>query len=188
MGIGDTIAPNSDQLDAVDLVAGPRTFTVDRAVVKDGDEQPVNIHLAEFPRPWRPGKSMRRVLVAIWGDDETTYAGRRITLWCDPRVRFGGAEVGGVRITHMSHLDKPRGVPLIVSRGKSGVYPVKPLAEAASEPLPRDPEPTAEQVDAATDRNQLQDMWRRSGPERRAQIEARVAELDTEPDATPPAA
>ena len=28
MDITDTLAPNSDQLDAVDLLGGPRTFTI----------------------------------------------------------------------------------------------------------------------------------------------------------------
>jgi hypothetical protein len=59
--ISDTLAPTSDQLDAVDLLGGPRTFTVAK-VTKGNPEQPVQIHLAEFPRVWRPGKSMRRVL------------------------------------------------------------------------------------------------------------------------------
>ena len=94
MDISDTLAPNSDQLDAVDLLSGPRTFTIEK-VSKGDAEQPVNIHLAEFPRPWRPGKSMRRVLVAAWGPDASAYVGRRVTLYCDPEVRFGGAAVGG---------------------------------------------------------------------------------------------
>jgi hypothetical protein len=95
--LSDTIAPKSDQLDAVDLLSGPRTFTIER-VSRNNDEQPINIHLAEFPRPWRPGLSMRRVLVSCWGKDAATYVGRRVTLYCDPDVQFGGAAVGGTRI------------------------------------------------------------------------------------------
>ena len=68
MDIGETIAPTSDQLDAVDLLSGARVFTI-QSVSKGSSEQPVNIHFTEFPRPWRPGKSMRRVLVACWGAD-----------------------------------------------------------------------------------------------------------------------
>ncbi|MGQ4828017.1 hypothetical protein, partial [Enterococcus faecalis] len=63
MDIDDTIAPKSDQLNAEDLLTGPRTFTVDRVQVPGG-EQPVNIHLREMPgRPYRPSKTMRRVLI-----------------------------------------------------------------------------------------------------------------------------
>ena len=66
MDITATLAPKSDQLDAIDLVGGPRIFTV-TDVTAGNPEQPVNVHLAEFDRVWRPGKSMRRVLAAGGG-------------------------------------------------------------------------------------------------------------------------
>lgn len=171
MDISDTLAPTSDQLDAVDLLGGPRTFTIER-VSKGNAEQPVQVHLAEFPRPWRPGKSMRRVLAACWGTDAAVYTGRRVTLYCDPDVMFGKDKVGGTRIKALSHIDGPKRVPLLVSRGKSATFTVEPLTEPAPTP-----EPTAEQVAACTDVNELRDMWQRSGPERRAQINERVTEL-----------
>ena len=125
--ISDTLAPNSDQLDAIDLhMSGPKVFTVSK-VSKGSAEQPVQIHLAEFDRPWRPGLSMRRVMVACWGPDANQYVGRSIKLWCDPKVAFGGQDVGGVRILALSHIDKPRGIPLLVSRGKSATYKVDVL-------------------------------------------------------------
>ena len=177
MDISDTIAPTSDQLDAVDLLSGPRTFTITK-VSRGTSEQPVQIHLAEFPRPWRPGKSMRRVLVAAWGPDAAVYVGRKITLYCDPNVKFGGERVGGTRISHMSHLPKGKriSVPLLISRGKSTMWTVEPLAETASPT-----EPTAEQI-AKADREQLAAWWR-AHPGLRKQIEARVAELTA--DAAP---
>lgn len=145
MDLTDTLAPNSDQLDAVDLLAGPRTFTIAR-VSAGNAEQPVNIHLAEFDRPWRPGKSMRRVLVACWGADASAYVGRRVTLFCDPDVKFGGEAVGGTRISALSHLDKPRTIPLLVTRGRSAPYKVLPLSGDA----PAAPPPSlAQRVDAA---------------------------------------
>ena len=68
-----TIEPRSDQLNADDLMTGPRTFTI-TDVTAGNPEQPVNVHLAEYPeRPWKPSKSMRRVLVAAWGPDTTAY-------------------------------------------------------------------------------------------------------------------
>lgn len=130
MDLSTTIAPKSDQLDAVDLVAGPRTFTV-KAVTEGNAEQPVNIHFVEFDRPWRPSKSMRRVLVAAWGADGSQYVGRKVTLFCDPDVTFGGIKVGGTRISHMSHLTKPLSVALLVKRGKTEIYEVQPLTEPA---------------------------------------------------------
>lgn len=128
MDISETLAPNSDQLDAVDLLGGPRTFTITQ-VTRGNAEQPVNIHLAEFPRVWRPGKSMRRVLAAAWGTDATVYVGRRVTLYCDESVRFGGKAVGGTRIKALSHIDQPKTVPLLVSRGQSAMFTVQPIKE-----------------------------------------------------------
>ena len=162
MDIGDTIAPTSDQLDAVDLLAGERTFTI--AKVSKGDaEQPVNIHLAEFPRPWRPGKSMRRVLVACWGTDAAVYVGRRVTLFCDPSVKFGGEQVGGIRIRALSHLDQARVIPLLVTRGRSAAFRVQPLREEPAREL--------------TPLERLRAEWKSADPERQKAIEAEVAAL-----------
>lgn len=136
MDIGDTIAPDSDQLDAIDLASsGPQTFTITKVVIKRG-EQPMDVHLKEFPRPWRPGKNQRRVLERLWGPTAGgAYEGRRVTLFCDERVKFGAEATGGVRISHMSHIgDKEREVAgLPVSRGKFGTYKVKPLTDDASQ-------------------------------------------------------
>ena len=167
LDISDTIAPNSDQLDAVDLLSGPRVFTIE-GVSRGNSEQPVQIKLAEFPRVWRPGKSMRRVLVAIWGPDASAYVGRRLTLFCDPEVRFGGAAVGGVRIQAMSHMPKKKSVPLLVSRGKSAMWPVEPLAD--------DVQPTpAPESDPRVDA--LRAEWFEADDERKKQIEAEVEKL-----------
>jgi hypothetical protein len=174
MDLTDTIAPTSDQLDAVDLLTGPRTFTIE-AVNKGDIEQPVQIKLAEFPRVWRPGKSMRRVLVAAWGQDSSAYIGRRVTLYCDPDVRFGGDKVGGTRISHMTHLKggKPLSVPLLISRGKSAMFTVQPFTE----PAPTPSGPTAMQVAATDDVDALRAMWNAASPALRKHIEARVTEL-----------
>jgi hypothetical protein len=129
MDLTDSIAPKSDQLDAVDLLSGPRTFTIEKVSANNPD-QPFNFHLAGFPRVWRPGKSMRRVIVAAWGSDAAKYAGQRVTLFCDSSVQFGGEAVGGTRISHMSGIDKPLKVPLLIKRGKSAMFTVQPLPAA----------------------------------------------------------
>lgn len=130
MDISDTLAPNSDQLDAVDLLSGPQTLTVDH-VTKGNAEQPIQIHFRDFPRPWRPGVNQRRVLGNVWGTDSTEWAGRRLTLFCDQEVAYGGQKVGGIRVSHMSHITKRTGTPIIPTRGKSIIYNVDPLRESA---------------------------------------------------------
>lgn len=130
MNIDDTIVPKSDQANADDFVSGPRTFTVAEVRRSESAEQPIEIVLKEFPagRPWRPSKSMRRVLVQVWGVDAAKYVGRRLTLFNDRTVTWGGAAVGGIRVSHLSHIDKPMTLALTVTRGKRAPYVVKPLA------------------------------------------------------------
>ena len=173
MDITDTLAPKSDQLDAVDLShSGPRTFTI-TDVSKGAPDQPVNIHLAEFPRVWRPGKSMRRVLAAAWGTNAQQWVGRRATLYCDPTVKFGGEAVGGIRVSHLSHIDKPTKVPLIVTRGKSAIFTVQPLADAPAASA------SALDIDTCTDQEALREAYHRTADEpTRARILARKAELE----------
>jgi hypothetical protein len=145
MDISTTIAPKSDQLNADDLIGSPRTVTITGVTRGDAD-QPVNITTAEFGdgRPFKPCKSMRRVLVTAWGPDASTYIGRRLTLYREPAVRFGGQEVGGIRISHMSHIDKKVVVALTVTRGKRAPFTV--------EPLPDDPPPLTQDEAAEFER------------------------------------
>lgn len=147
MGIADTIAPRSDQMNADDLLAGPRTFTITAVRVHEGGEQPVEVVLAEFPadRPWKPGKSMRRVLVALWGDDEQAYVGRRLTLYNDPDITFGPDKTGGIRISHASHIAGRKTMPLTVKRGSRKPFVVDKLPDAPTPAV----KPFAQQVDEA---------------------------------------
>ena len=129
MNLNETIAPDSTQLNAEDMLAGPITVTV-TGVEKGTPDQPVNILLAEFPdRAYRPCKSMRRVLVAAWGADASVYTGRRITLFCDPTVKWGGAAVGGVRISHLSDIKGRLTLSLTTTRGKRSPFTVDPLPD-----------------------------------------------------------
>lgn len=179
MDISDTLAPTSDQLDSVELTT-PRIFTVDK-VTKGSAEQPVNVWLVGFPRPWRPGKSMRRVLghPQVWGTDASKWPGRSVELFCDPTIPFGGKAVGGTRISRISHIDKPVKVPLLVTRGKTEMYVVDPLPDTA--PTPATPEPTAEEVAHCSDQAVLREWYQNASPERQAQILARKTDLDNEP-------
>jgi hypothetical protein len=127
----ESIAPRSDQLNSDDLLTGPVTVTITE--VRAGNpEQPVEVHLAEFPgRPYKPSKSMRRVMVQAWGAEASAYAGRRLVLFRNPEITFGRDKVGGIEISHMSDLPKRLTVSLMVARGKRKPFSVEPLAEPA---------------------------------------------------------
>lgn len=160
----DTIVPKSDQMNADDLMSGPRTFTIKEVRKSSSDEQPVDVYLAEFPqgRPFKPSKSMRRVMVNVWGPDAATYKDKRLTLYRDPAVRFGGQDVGGIRISHMSGIDKPMKLALTVTRGKREPYVVKPLADETPTSPAVSPELLAE-LTTTFDRKGIPDDARLAG-------------------------
>lgn len=133
MDITSTIEADSTQVNADDLVA-PRTVTI-TGVSKGTADQPVNFDLAEFPgRAYRPCKSMRRVLVMAWGPDAATYIGRRMTIYNDPSVKWGGQAVGGIRIKALSHIEKRLTMALTETRGKRTPFVVDPLPDASKQP------------------------------------------------------
>lgn len=123
------IAPKSDQLNADDLIGGPRTITITKVTGNEGNaEQPVNVFFeGDEGRPFRPCKSMRRVMVKIWGPDASKYVGHSMTLFRDPKVKWGGMEVGGIRISHMTGIDSTQVMALSESRQARKPYKVEPL-------------------------------------------------------------
>ena len=167
MDISDTLAPKSDQIDAVELADGPRTVTITN-VTRGSAEQPVNIHLAEFPRPWRPSKGVRRILAAAWGTDTTAWHGKRATIHLDQSVKYGGKAVGGIRVSALSGIDKPLTLPMIVTRQQIEQVKIAPLPDA-------DPVPSVDEIRAATTEDTLRSMWAAGGD--REEITRRLAEL-----------
>lgn len=183
MDLTNTIQAKSDQVNADDLISGPITVTVE-SVSAGSAEQPVDIHLVERPgKAYRPSKSMRRVLVACWGKEAANYAGRRMTLYRDPSVKFGGEAIGGIKISHLSHIEKRQSIALTVKRGQRQAHTVDPLPDAPT-PQPRQSLPTREEVAACDDLAQLQAWSAASSGARKAAIEARIGELMDEPEPT----
>lgn len=114
----DTIVPKSDQLNADQLLGGAMTIRV-TAVKRGSDDQPVTIHYEnDGGRPYKPCKSMRKVLIFAWGENGAAWVGRMMTLYNKRDVKWGGVEVGGIRISHMSHIDADIQLSLAATRGK----------------------------------------------------------------------
>ena len=125
-----SIVPKSDQLNADDLLIGPITVTITK--VRRGDkEQPIIVEL-EDRRPYKPCKTMRRILIAVFSDDPKTWSGQRMTLYCDPDVLWGGVKIGGIRISHLSGLEHPRTFMLTKSRGKRAEVTINPIVNTLS--------------------------------------------------------
>lgn len=125
--LSSTIKPKSDQLNADDLISGPITIKVTDVTSRAGD-QPIAINFKDDGgKPFLPCKSMRRVLVQLWGSDGKNYIGRSMTLYRDQKVTWGGAEVGGIRISHMSDLDGDKTIALTANKSQRKPYVVKKL-------------------------------------------------------------
>jgi hypothetical protein len=123
----ESIKPKSDQLNSDDLIAGPIDVTI--LDVKRGDEQqPVAVVIDGGYQPYKPCKSMRRVLVTLFGDNPKQWIGKRLRLFCDPSVKFGGVKVGGIRISHAT-IEQPKEVLLTVAKAKRSVFTVEPMPE-----------------------------------------------------------
>lgn len=134
-----TIAPKSDQLNSDDLISAPRTIVITKVVGCPSPEQPVAVHFeGDDGKPFKPCKSMRRVMVAVWGPDASQYAGRSLRLYRDPTVLWGGMEVGGIRISHMSHMERDTTMALTATKKARKPYTVKVLE--AEKPAPAAPD------------------------------------------------
>ena len=128
MNIGETIQPKSDQLNADDLIGGSKTIKISQIKVYDREVQPVEIsYEGDEGKPYKPSLGMRRVLVQLWGEDEQVYIGRLLTLYRNDSVKFGGYEVGGIRISHASDIKEPTRVLETVAKGKRQPITINPL-------------------------------------------------------------
>jgi hypothetical protein len=181
-----TIAPKSDQLNADDLIAGPRTIRITKVSANpESAEQPVSIfYEGDGGKPYRPCKSMRRVLVHVWGKDGNSYPGRSLTLYRDPDVTFGGLAVGGIRISNMSHIKEPQVMALTATKKSRKPFKVLPLIEKV-EPSPVDELPP-DPLDALRERVSavVQLLDKQHTPETVASVERRAAKVLADCDAT----
>lgn len=119
MDLSKTIIPKSDQLNADDLISGSKTIKIRDVKGGSDDAQPVCIYFyGDNNKPFKPCKSMRRVLVQLWGTDGLQFIGKRITLFRDDTVKWAGVDVGGIRISHVSHIPAAARVLVTASKNK----------------------------------------------------------------------
>jgi hypothetical protein len=169
-----TIEKKTDQLNYEDFLGGV-TRVVTIAGVKAGTkEQQYDIAIEGDKRVWRPAVTVLKLLVAAWGDDATEWVGRRAMLYGDPTIMFGRDRVGGIRVSHLSHIDGTLTATLTETRGKRKTHTVEPLPDAPAGP-------TATDVAASTDQAELRQWWN-AHPALRTVIEARVSELKASDD------
>lgn len=137
MDLRPTIVAKSDQLNADDLAGGSITIEVEKVTEGNSEQQPVNIYYKGCNnKPYKPCKSMRRLLVELWGHESDNYVGRLMTLYLDKDVKYAGVEVGGIRISHVSHINEPTRVLITTAKAKRRPVTIQPLKVTETKQLP----------------------------------------------------
>lgn len=156
--LGVTIIPKSDQLNADDLIAGARTIRIREMKQTDSETQPISIYFeGDNNKPYKPSKSMRRVLVQLWGTNGLEYIGRSLTLFRDETIKWASEPVGGIAISHASHIDGVKKVASTVSKGKKRLLTISPIDYVA--PAPIDPAKAIELLNTSKTLAELQANW-----------------------------
>jgi hypothetical protein len=131
--IRQSIVPKSDQLNADDLVSGPITVRIER--VRSGDrEQPIIVEISGYPgRPYKPCKTMLRILSTAYTIDAKNWIGKSMTLYRDPNVLWGGVRVGGIRISHLE-IPETTAFSVTLSRTKRVEVTIHPIVVQSHQP------------------------------------------------------
>lgn len=125
--ITDTLQAKSDQLNSDDIISGPITVKITK-VNKTRTDQPITINYeGDQGRPFKPCKTVRRILSRAWGTDASKWIGRLMTLYCEPSVKWAGKEIGGIRVSHLSHINETLQIKLSETRGMKKPHTVHPL-------------------------------------------------------------
>lgn len=172
------IAPKSDQLNADSLITGPMTIRIRDVKVRDG-EQPIWVYFdGDNNNPWKPCKTAARCLASIWGSNAAQWIGMHCTIYNDPTVTWAGAAVGGIRVSHMEGLDKPRTLQLTKTRGKKGAVTIQPLLTESSTAINPDAAQT-EAREAAKQGRTAFNAWWKENQDKRDAVKPIMEELKT---------
>lgn len=162
MDVSETILAKSDQINAIDLAEPVIVTVVD---VKRGPaDQPVHIITDKYgpERPFKPSKTVRRDLVKAWGKEASGWVGRSMEIYNEPTVLWAGKPVGGIRVSALSHIEKPTETAHTITRGKYLQVTIRVLQTA---PVV-DPEAVAkvlDSIDQASSIEALKTAWQLAG-------------------------
>jgi hypothetical protein len=130
--VSDTILSKSDQLNADDLLSGDITVKI-IGVNRCHQDQPIAIAISGGHQPFKPCKTVRRILVAAWGKDAANWIGQSMTLYRDANVKWAGENVGGIRVKALTGIKGPLTLSLAESRKSKAKITIQPLANIITE-------------------------------------------------------
>ena len=137
--VSHAVLAKSDQLNFDDFSGNKRTITV-TSVTVTMSEQPVAIFYdGHNGKPWKPSKGMLRLLCEAYGDESDNWVGKSIELYGDDKVKWAGKEIGGIRISALSHIEKSGLTAFVaLSRGKRRKQTIPFLVVEEPKPAPED--------------------------------------------------
>lgn len=161
MDISEAILAKSDMLTAQDFI-DPVTVTITGSGPgKTNAEVRVTTDVFGPDRPFQIPTTLLRQIGKGWGKDTTVWHGRRMTLHIVPTVKYGGEVRGGVRVSAMSHIDKPIRYTPPAADGlpKGTVVTIQPLPDAAPTV---DPTPHLDAITRADSIDALKQAWQQA--------------------------
>jgi hypothetical protein len=131
MDLSKTIIAKSDQLNADDLIGPRRPSPSSRSPgTRSSRSASCSPSGRATDRSSRPRRS-QRILAYCWGSETDDWPpGRAMTLFRDEKVKWAGEEVGGIRVSHLSHIKGPQKIALQESKHKKTLHTILPLPDA----------------------------------------------------------
>lgn len=115
-------AAKSDQLNATDFSTSRNEATtkkITQIAIKGGDDQPLWVILdGDKKKPWKPAKGQTRIMRDAWSRDTALWVGQSVALYNDPHAKWGGVEVGGIRIHAMTGIKEDTTFAVTLTKGK----------------------------------------------------------------------
>lgn len=134
----DFIEIKTDQLNYEHFLGGSITFKVSRiGSKKDQGKKKLLIYMEGHEgTPFVPCMGMIKCLSSPdgWGEKLADWVGRSITLFGDSKVMFGAKEIGGVRVSHISHIAADYVTKITERRGVRIDYLIRKLAATLAAP------------------------------------------------------
>ncbi len=138
MNIREFVKIKSDRLNYEDFIMGPKEFTIARLGKKVDQGTPRLLIFFEGyeSTPYWPSLGMRKCLSNPdgWGEAPfSEWIGRRMTLFGEPTVVYAGKEMGGIQISHISHIKSEYTTKITLRRGLRIDFTIEPLATTSKQ-------------------------------------------------------
>jgi hypothetical protein len=142
MNIREFVTIKSDRLNYENFIMGAKEFTISKLAKKtdQGKARLLIYFEGHEATPYWPSLGMIKCLSSPegWGDAPfADWIGRRMTLFGEPTVVYAGKEIGGIQISHISHIKGEYSTKITLRRGMRIDFTIEPLAtKTVSTPAP----------------------------------------------------